>query len=246
MRRRREAAREAPGRARAREPRDVDAPRRPVALGQLRQPSSELLDGVGVRALLRAVDARRVDERRRDVACDDDLDAAQVEVERLERAQAAVDRRRPADRDDHLPGSCVEGGPDQLAGAERRRAERVVPPLHEGEAARPRHLDDGRVAAHPPLRVDRRPERPGHTRHPPVSGRRAQHVERPLAAVREGKPGGRASRALDPRREGVCGFARGEAAAELVGTAEDGSLGPHVARISSAARSATITVGQFV
>src|SRR6185503_11254235 len=46
--------------------------------------------------------------------------------------------------------------------------------------------------------------------------------------------------------EGLGGLVRGQAAAELVGAAENGGAAGHAARISSAACSATMTVGQFV
>ena len=96
---RREAARQTAGGAASREGSHVDTPRG-VSLGELGEPSLELVDGVRIRALLRPEHTRGVDERRRDVAGDDDVRAAEVEVERLERAEAAVDGRRPADGHD--------------------------------------------------------------------------------------------------------------------------------------------------
>ena len=73
----------------------------------------------------------------------------------------------------------------------------------------------------------------------------AEDVERPLAAVREGQAHGGSARALDARRERVRRLARVILPRNLSGQQRTAPVG-HAVRISSAARSATITVGQFV
>ncbi len=79
-----------------------------------------------------------------------------------------------------------------------------------------------------------------------VGGRGAQHVQRPLPAVGERQPDSCPAGALHAEREGPSRLLRGDAAAKLVRAAEDGRVARHDERISSAARSATITVGQLV
>ena len=208
---------------------DVDAVVRAVARGELRQPALELRDCVRIGSLLRAEDRRCVDERRRHVARDDDLRSPEVEVERLERPDPAVHGRRPADRDEDVLDALVESCADQLAGPHGRRGERVVRAGDEGEAARARHLDDRGAAAHAPLGVDRRSERPGDTGRPAVGRLRAEDVQRALAAVREWQPERRAADPLDPVCECCSGRARTQTAAELVRAAENRPVGRHAA-----------------
>ena len=235
---RRQAAGEPARRARAGQLADVDAVVGPVALGELRQPALQLRDGGRVGSLLRAEDRGCVDEPGRHIACDDDLRAAKVEVERLERPEPAVDGRRSADRDEDAADALVERGADQLARPDRRRAQRVVRSRDEGEAARAGHLDHRGVAAHAPLRVDRRSERPGDTGRPAVGCLRAEDVERALAAVRERQPERRAADPLDPLGERCRGLPRAEAATELVRAAENRAVDRHAARISRLAEPA--------
>ena len=153
---RRQAAGEPARGARAGQLTDVDAVVGSVALGELRQAALQLCDGGRVGSFLRAEDRGCVDEPGRHVAGDDDLRAAKVEAERLERPEPAVDGRRSADRDEDAADALVERGADQLARPDGRRAQRVVRSRDEGETARAGHLDHRGVAAHAPLRVDRR------------------------------------------------------------------------------------------
>ena len=68
-------------------------------------------------------------------------------AQRLEGAEPAVGGRRPAEADDDPPGALLERPVDQLAGAGRRRLQRVVAVGAAGERqpAGPGHLDDGRA-----------------------------------------------------------------------------------------------------
>ena len=163
----------------------------------------------------------RLQETRVDVARDLDLGTAEVEAQRVERAEAAVDGRRAADRDDHTRRAGFDRCADQLAGPERRRADRVVGGGDERQTARARHLDIAGAPSEPPLRLDGSTEGARHGRSPPVSWVGAEHVERPFPSVGEGK--GDCVRPGPPcaGREGVRGFAGRQAAAELVGTAEN-------------------------
>jgi len=116
----------------------------------------------------------------------------------------------------------------------RRRRERVVRLRDQCETARARHLDHRDAVAHPPLRIDRCPERAAHARPPAVAGL-AERVERPLAAVGERQADRRPPRPLDAEGERLRGLERREAATELVGAAEDGAVG-HGARIERLGR----------
>ena len=111
---RREAAGEAARSARAGQLADVDAVVGPVAVGELRQPALQLRDRVRVRSLPRSEDRGGVDEHGRHIACDKNLRATKVELERLERPEATVDGRRSADRDEDAAGALVQRGADQL------------------------------------------------------------------------------------------------------------------------------------
>ena len=172
----------------------------------------------------------------------------EVEAERLERAEAAVDRRRPADRDDHAAGARVERRADQLPGAGRRRAQRVVRvrPTSASPLARaisitavssriPHSASTGSPSG-PVTRAVRRSAAIG-----------AEHVEGSLAAVGQRKRDAPSAPARSTPSTSACRcLARREAAAELVGAAENRAVVGHADRMSWAARSATITVGQFV
>ena len=131
--------------------------------GELVEALLQPLDHRRVGALLRPEDARRVLERRAHVAQHDDLRAAEPAglLDRLERARAAVGRRRAADRDeDHRRAGARRRG-DQLAGAVGRGRPRVAlvlgdqrrarwpPPSRRSPCRRPR-----------PARSRRRPARP--------------------------------------------------------------------------------------
>ena len=146
----------------------------------------------------------------------------EVEAERVERPEPAVDRRRPADRHDHPADAGVERCAEQLPGPERRRGERVVRAGHERQAAGARHLDHGRVAAQAPLGVDRLAERAADPRGAAVGVAGAEDVERALASVRQGEAHRRAAGALHARGQRVRRLGRGQASTELVGTAQDG------------------------
>ena len=182
-----------------------------VPLGEGREPLLEHRDVVRCRALLRAEHARRVEETRLDVARDLDLGTAEIEAERLERAEAAVDGRRAADRDDHARRAGVDRGADQLAGPVRRRAERVVRAGDEREPARARHLDDAgarRAAPTPPRPVA---ERARHRRQRAGQldrgrARRASLRRRRRAEGRRVRPGPRVRRSrARPRLRGPSG-----------------------------------------
>ena len=122
-----------------------------------------------------------------DVAGDEQLDAAQTRrgVDRPERPEAAVGRRRPAETDDDAGRSAVEGAIDQLADAGGGGRHRVVAvgSTGEDEPARPRHLDDRRAAVQPPVGLDGVAERTGHD---VATVGPAEHVEEPFAAVGQG------------------------------------------------------------
>ena len=95
----------------------------------------------GVGALLRAEDRGRALERRADVGEDHEPRAAQpaVLLDRLERARAAVGRRRAADADDHHLRAGVDRRADQLAGAVRASPpRRRARPRSRGAGPRPR------------------------------------------------------------------------------------------------------------
>ena len=102
-------------------------------------------------------------------------------------ASPAVGRRAAADRDEHPPEALAARGRDQLAGAARARAQRIVPSRHQREAARARHLDDRDARRqHTPFRVDALAERTGDGRDAPRATLGAQQrVERALAPVGE-------------------------------------------------------------
>ena len=206
---RREPAREPSRRAGAGKVGD-DEPREPLAqdLHLLRR-----------RSLLRREDVGGVEEARIDVARDVERDEERMR-DGFRGADPAVGRRDAADRHDDPLGPLGDGRRDELADAAARRAQRVVPlrPAGEREPARLRGLDQrGAVLLEPPGCFDRLSERTAHER-PPVST--AEHVERALAAVRERQLVGRPAGALRSRGDRGRGLARGERAAELVGSCE--------------------------
>ena len=121
-----------------------------------------------------------------------------------------------------LPAAAGDRGGDELAGAVRRRGQRVVA-RDEREAAGAGHLDDrGAVGERRPFRVDGGPSGPV-TRVDGACPARAQdRGERPLAAVGERQRPRVEARPLDAAAHRRRRLGRGEAAAELVGATEDG------------------------
>ena len=138
-------------------------------------------------ALLGSEHLGGVDEQGGDVAGDEQLDAAQARrgVDRPERAESAVGRRRPAETDDDAGRSTVERAIDQLADAGGGGPHRVVAvgSTGEHEPARPRHLDDRRAAVQPPVGLDSVAERTGHD---VATVGPAEHVEESFPAVGQG------------------------------------------------------------
>ena len=135
-----------------------------IALGETLQPSGEQAHLLGRRALLGRVGVGGLEERRRDVAGDRNRHAEPPAwSEDLERAGAAVRRRRAADRDDHPLGAGVERRRDQLARSARRRRERVVGRGRAEERRAPKRAPSRSRRARPraasPLRSRRRADR---------------------------------------------------------------------------------------
>ena len=203
--------------------------------------SLEPLDHLRVGALLRPEHLGAALQRRAHVAQHDDLRAAQPAgvLDRLQRARAAVGRRRAADRDeDHLRAALHRGG-DQLAGAVGGRRPGVALVLgDEAEARSP-----------PPSRRSpcRRP-RPARSR-PAISrpsgsctarrrslaaevGSSASSVPSPPSATGHRSGGIRPARSSPrPIAPATCGGAEG--ALERVGRDEHGTLGDGHGRIVS-------------
>src|SRR5439155_22485649 len=71
------------------------------------QPAFQLRDLLYGRALLRGKDARRIDERNIDVACD--MRRRRQLVDGLEQSRAAVHVRRPAETHEQLAGTADTG-----------------------------------------------------------------------------------------------------------------------------------------
>ena len=166
----------------------VDAVLLGVDLGDAFEPSLEQADLRRRGALLRAERRCRADEPRAHVARDEQLDAAQAVrcVDGPHRAEAAVGRRRPAEADDDLAGSGIEGEVDQLAGAGGRRGHRVVVVADQRQAGRGGHLDHCGATVQPPCSRDGISERSADRRR---AVRSAENGERPLPAVRDGNLG---------------------------------------------------------
>ena len=168
------------------------------------------------RALLRREDVGGLEEARVDVARHVERDEERMR-DGFRGADAAVGRRHAAHEDDDPLGSLGHCCRDELADAAARRAERVVPlrPARKREPARLRRLDQsGAVLVEPPRSFDRLAERPGHDS-PPVAA--AEHVERPLAAVRERQLDRAPAGSLGARGDRGRGLSRRQGAAELVG-----------------------------
>ena len=219
-----EPAREAAGRPDAGQPRDVDAARRRGS-GSASRVEPPLRAPRPPRRRRPSAGRRRAPRRRTVV---ETSQATTTSAPRRSKSSASSAPRPPSTVADPPTATIarrdagVERRPEQLAGAERRRAKRVVPPL---TSARPlaRAISITAVSPRRPHSASTgRAERPGHLRSAAVVADGAEDVERSLAAVREGKPHRRAPGALDARGERVCGLARRQASAELVGTAEDG------------------------
>ena len=187
--------------------------------GQLVEPRLQPRHHRRVGALLRPEHGGRALERRAHVGQHDDARAAQpaVLLDRLERAGAAVGRRRAADAEQHDLGARVDRGADQLARAVRRRRPRVALVLgHQPEARRRGHLEHGRAAVldqaelalqRPPERVvhlgARRSRRRARAAAPPSSPRRRRPAGTGRAAsARRARARGRSRRR--PRRRGTC------------------------------------------
>ena len=184
-------------------------PRRSRQVGdvELREPLAQDPHLLRRRSLLRSEDVGGVEEARVDVARDLERDDERVR-DGLDRADPAVGRCDAADGDDDPLRARGDRGGDQLADAAARRAQRIVPLRAPGqrEPARLRRFDQGdAVVLEPPRRFDRLTERTGHDS-PPVAA--AEHVERPLAAVRERQLVGRPAGALGPGGDRGRGLAR--------------------------------------
>ncbi len=205
----------------------VDAVALPVAVREAVEPGGELRDLLRRRALLRPEDDGGVEEPRPDVAGDEYLGAAVPAVERgvgvefLDRGEAAVGGRRPAQADDHPAGTPGDRGGDELAGAAGGGPHGVVAlgATGQDQPRRQGALHDGHaVVAQAPLRVDAAAQGPGDGGAPVGA---AERVERSLAAVGQGelhaRPPDRVGGGGDTGRD----LPRGGRASELVGCGED-------------------------
>ncbi len=121
---------------------------------------------------------------------------AAVLLDRLERARAAVGRRRAADAEQHDLGARVDRRADQLAGAVGGRGPRVALVLgHEPEARRRGHLEHRRAAVlDQPERSAAAAARAGRARRRRASRRRARAAAPPSCPRRRRRAGtGRAA-----------------------------------------------------
>ena len=211
-----EAAREAAGGAGAGEGGDVDAELFAVAVGESREAHGELLHLDGPGALLRPEHARGVEERRADVAGHLDLrrGTAPTRAPRPRRGRRRWSRSPPT-------ATRMRSAPAASAAAISSPVPRVVAasgslrsPRPRAQPGRARHLDH-RVAA---LRAAT-PPRPASTSGPVTARgavRAAEHLERPLAAVRERQLPALPAGAPRPLRERPRHLGRRQRAAELV------------------------------
>ena len=174
----------------------------------------------GCTLLLRREDLGRVEEANVDVVGDLERNRETHRQLRLDRADAAVGRGDAADRDDDPRGASA------TAAATSSPTPRLVArsgsfPFgspRESEATGERRFDQRRaVVLETPARFDLLSERAAHDTSPVAA---SEHLERPLAAVREWQPDRAPARALGSRGDRGCGLARGECAAELVGSCQ--------------------------
>ncbi len=122
-----EPAREAAGGAGAVDRGHVDPELVAVAQRELCQPLRERAYLLGACALLRREHGGGIEERRPHVACNPNARLERPPPERLDRAEPAVGACRAADPDDHIGRTSLDRARDQLAGAARRRRDRIVP-----------------------------------------------------------------------------------------------------------------------
>ena len=149
----------------------------------------ELVHRLRARALLRAEDAgrsARAEQRVPHVAEHAQRHAPGQRGSVRAQVRAAVDRRRPADADEHRGRPGHEHRDEQLAEPGGRRDQRVALRLREQpEPDRLRRLDDRRpVGQHQPARGHRPAERVGRGRLAPLAAERPrEHLRGSLAAV---------------------------------------------------------------